>query len=113
MHELTLCDSLIEILAQERATRRFASVRRLRLEIGRFGCIDPEALAYAFDVSTRGTFLDGALLEIERPAGRAHCLDCGADVEVETRLDACPACGGERLSPTGGDEMRLIEMEVA
>lgn len=112
MHELTICENLIAMLAAERRKRGFHAVTRLRLEIGRLSCLDPEALRYAFDISVRDTFLHGATLEIERPGGRATCLDCGAAVEVDTRLDACPRCGGARLDPTGGDQMRLIEMEI-
>lgn len=112
MHELTICDNLIDMLAAERRKRRFTAVTRLKIEIGRLSCLDPEALRYAFDISVRDTFMHGATLEIERPRGRATCLDCGTAVEVDTRLDACPHCGGVRLDPAGGDQMRLIEMEI-
>lgn len=112
MHELTLCEALLDLLDEEQARRGFRSLRRLRLEIGRFGCIDPDALVYAFEVTTRNTWLDGATIEVDRPPGRARCLDCGDDVEVFDRLADCPRCGGPRLLPTGGDEMRLVEMEI-
>ncbi len=112
MHELTICDALFRMIAGERETRGFNRVRRVKLSIGRFSCLDPEALRYAFDISSRGTFLEKAMLEIEQPLGVAHCLDCGAEVRVEGRLSPCPKCGGERLDAVGGDEMQLIEMEV-
>jgi hydrogenase nickel incorporation protein HypA/HybF len=112
MHELTICESLFEMVEQEQKTRHFNRVRRVRLEIGRFSCLDPEALRYAFEIFSRETMLHGAVLDIDRPPGRASCLDCEADVEIDTRLSACPACGGTRLRPTCGDQMRFIEMEV-
>lgn len=112
MHELTICEALLERIAQERETRPFTHVKRVRLEIGRFSCLDPEALQYAFELLGRGTFLEDAALEIDRPRGRATCLDCGAEVEVDERQDDCPACGAGRLKATGGDGMRFIEMEV-
>jgi len=112
MHELTICEALLERIAQERETRPFTHVRRVRLEVGQFSCVDPEALRYAFEIMNRGTFLEQAILEIDRPRGRATCLDCGADVELDNRQDDCPACAGGRLKPTGGDGMRFIEMEV-
>jgi hydrogenase nickel incorporation protein HypA/HybF len=112
MHELTLCESLFKLAEHERATRHFSHVCRVRLEIGHFSCLDPEALRYAFEILSRGTFLEGATLDIDRPPGRATCLACGADVELDTRLSECPACGSTRLRPTGGNQMRFIEMEV-
>ncbi|MDR3535423.1 MAG: hydrogenase maturation nickel metallochaperone HypA [Acetobacteraceae bacterium] len=112
MHELTICESLFKMVEQEQQTRHFTKVCRVRLEIGRFSCLDPEALRYAFDILGRETMLEGAKLEIDQPPGDAICLDCGAAVAVDTRLSDCPACGGKRLRPTGGDQMRFIEMEV-
>ena len=112
MHELTLCEALLDLLDEEKAKRGFRALTRIKLEIGRFGCLDPDALVYAFEVTTRGGWLEGARIEVDRPPGRARCLDCGADVEVADRLADCPNCGGIRLLPTGGDEMRLVEMEI-
>ena len=114
MHELTICKSLLKLVEQEQATRHFARVHRLRVEIGHFSCLDPEALRYAFGILSRETLIiDGATLDIDQPPGRATCLDCGMDVELETRTSDCPSCGGSRLQPTGGDQMRFIEMEVS
>ena len=113
MHELTICDSLFRILAREREARGFDRVHRLKLAIGHFSCLDPESLRYAFDVTSRQTFAEGARLEIEQPPGEAVCQECGARVEVESRLAACPQCGSYGLAPIGGDEMQLVELEVA
>ena len=112
MHEMTICESIIGQLEDERIRRGFGIVKRLRLEIGMLSCLDPDALRYAFEISTRETFLDGMTLEIDRPPGDAKCLDCGAEVKVFNRLDACPACGGNHLDANGGTQMRLIEMEI-
>jgi hydrogenase nickel incorporation protein HypA/HybF len=45
--------------------------------------------------------------------GQALCFDCGEVVEIENRLDPCPACAGTRLMPQGGDDMRIKDLEVA
>jgi len=112
MHEMTICEQIIGQLEDERHRRGFAMVKRLRLEIGMLSCLDPDALRYAFEISTRETFLDGLVLEIDRPPGQAKCLDCGAETVVTSRLDTCPACGSSRLDAAGGAQMRLIEMEI-
>jgi hydrogenase nickel incorporation protein HypA/HybF len=112
MHEMTICEQIIGQLEDERHRRGFAVVKRLRLEIGVLSCLDPDALRYAFEISTRDTFMDGLVLEIDRPPGQAKCLDCGTDATISSRLDNCPACGGSRLDASGGAQMRLIEMEI-
>jgi hydrogenase nickel incorporation protein HypA/HybF len=113
MHEMALCESILLTLQDQARVHGFDTVRRVRLEIGRFACVEHAALRFGFDVVTRGSLAEGAALEIDALPGRAHCFDCGAAVEVEDRLAPCPACGGARLSPTGGDEMRIKDLEVA
>jgi len=112
MHELTVCEAILDILDEEKRVRRFSALRRLKLEIGRLSCVDADALVYAFEVTTRGSWLEGATIEVVRPPGLVKCLDCGADVEIEDRLADCPRCGGSRFEPIGGDQMRLVEMEI-
>jgi hydrogenase nickel incorporation protein HypA/HybF len=113
MHEVSICEQLLVLLAQEAGRHEVTRVLRLRLEIGRFSCLDPDALRFAFDALAPGTIAHGAVLQIDQPPGRATCLACGAEVPLASRLDACPECGGERLQPIGGEEMRLMEMEAA
>ncbi len=113
MHEMSLCEglrSLIEEQAQRHAVDRFS---RVRLEIGRFAGVEKEALAFAFDVVMRGSVAEGARLEMIDLPGRALCYDCMKEVEIAARLDPCPDCGGGKLMPQGGDEMRLKDLEIA
>ena len=113
MHELALARALIEQLAEEAERHAFERVLRVQLAIGALAHVDPDALAFGFDVAAKGTLADGALLEIERPEGAAHCLGCDADVAIRSRADLCPRCGGARLVITGGEDMTIREMEVA
>ena len=41
------------------------------------------------------------------------CYDCMKVVEIAHRLDPCPDCGGGKLMPQGGDEMRIKDLEAA
>jgi hydrogenase nickel incorporation protein HypA/HybF len=33
-------------------------------------------------------------------------------VTITSRLDACPHCGGFQLQPTGGTELRVVDLQV-
>jgi hydrogenase nickel incorporation protein HypA/HybF len=56
--------------------------------------------------------LDGANFEIEEPPGQAWCLGCSQTVTIAQRGDACPVCGGYQLQPSGGMELRVLDMQV-
>jgi len=112
MHEMALCEGILQVIEAAAAREGFDRVTRVRLEIGRFAGVEPEALRFGFDVVMRGSVAEGAALEIEEAPGRAWCFDCEAAVALGHRLSACPDCGGERLAPAGGDEMRIRDLEV-
>ncbi|GAH74778.1 unnamed protein product, partial [marine sediment metagenome] len=37
---------------------------------------------------------------------------CSESVEIKQRYEPCPSCGGYQLQVTGGEEMRVRELEV-
>ncbi|MEZ5841742.1 MAG: hydrogenase maturation nickel metallochaperone HypA [Hyphomicrobiales bacterium] len=112
MHEMSLAESMVEIIEAEAARQRFGRVKTVVLELGALGHVDPHAMTFCFAAVTRGTVAEGARLEIVAMPGTAWCMDCAKPVEVATRLDACPLCGGQALQVTGGTELRLRELEV-
>ena len=113
MHEMSLAEGIRDIVEDQARAHGFARVTVLRLEIGRFAGVEKPALAFAFDVVMRGSPAEGARLEMIDLPGRAMCYDCMTTVEIADRFDPCPLCGGGRLIPEGGDEMRIRDMEVA
>jgi hydrogenase nickel incorporation protein HypA/HybF len=112
MHELTLAQSIVALVAGEAARGRFARVRLVRLELGAFGCVEEDALRFCFGSAARGTPAEGAALDVVRLPGQAWCLDCHDTVALQERLSPCPLCGGERLQVTGGQDLRVRELEV-
>ncbi|ROR32530.1 hydrogenase maturation nickel metallochaperone HypA [Inmirania thermothiophila] len=112
MHEMALCESLLQLIEEQQRRHGFRRVRRVRLEVGRLAGVEVEALRFGFDVVTRGSVAEGAALEILEPPGRAWCMACEAEVEIAHRYDPCPRCGGYGLGVRGGDAMRVLDLEV-
>jgi hydrogenase nickel incorporation protein HypA/HybF len=112
MHEVALCHGMLELIRDQQQQRGFSRVKRVIVEIGVLGHVDPHALAFAFEVGSRDSVAAGAELEIREIGGKAWCMDCGTTVSIARRGDACPGCGGYTLIVAQGDEMRLKELEV-
>lgn len=112
MHEMSLCESVIRILESEAERQGFSRVKVVRLEIGRLSQVEPEAMRFCFEAVKRDTIAAEAALEILGPPGQAWCMDCSKAIEIARRYDPCPHCGGHRLQVTGGEEMRIKELEV-
>jgi hydrogenase nickel incorporation protein HypA/HybF len=112
MHEMSLCAGILQILEEQARTLGFRRVKTVWLEIGGLSGVEVEAMRFGFDVVMQGSLAEGAELEVVETPGEAWCLRCRKTVSVKQRFDACPACGAYPLQVTGGEEMRIRELEV-
>ncbi len=112
MHEMALAESVREIV-QDTATANGAKrVKTVRLEIGKLAQVELESMRFAFDVVKRGSLAEDAALEIVESDGTAWCMACSTAVLITQRGDACPHCGSYQLQVTGGDRMRVMDIEI-
>ncbi|NKX45971.1 hydrogenase maturation nickel metallochaperone HypA [Roseicyclus persicicus] len=112
MHEMSLCEGIREVLEAQARAHRVNRITRVRVEIGRFAGVEKPALDFAWGIVMRGSPAEDATLEMIDLPGRAMCFDCATEVEIDDRLAPCPHCGGGKLMPTGGDEMRIKDLEA-
>ena len=112
MHEMSLMESVLDIIEDSAASEGFSRVRRVRLEIGALSGVEPHALSFCFDAVMRNTLADGAGLEIVLTPGTAWCAACGKTVGISERIDPCPECGRFGLEVTGGTAMRVGTLDV-
>lgn len=113
MHEMSLAESVIQIV--EDCARREGAQRVLRvcLEIGDLAAVERESMRFCFDAVTRGGVADGAALDIVDTPGSAWCMDCSASIRIANLADDCPRCGSRKVQVTGGTEMKVREIELA
>jgi len=112
MHEMALCESVLGILEKHAQAQGFSRVKTVWLEIGALAGVEVEAMRFCFEAVTRHSLAENAELKIIETPGQAWCLECACQVEIHQRFDACPRCGGCQLQVTGGEEMRVRELEV-
>jgi hydrogenase nickel incorporation protein HypA/HybF len=113
MHELSLTQSLIDIVEDYAHREGFNCVNVLKLSFGRLSCIDPGALAFAFDIQSRGTKAEGARLEFDIRPAVLYCLSCERESLSGSFQPLCPRCGsGEVILAGGTEELKLLEMDV-
>ncbi len=112
MHEVALCEGVLEIIADEAKRQSFTRVRVVRVNIGSLSHVEPEAMRFCFDAVSRGTVAEAARFEVIEVPGEAWCMQCSTTVSIAQRFDPCPACGGYQLQVTAGDDLRVKELEV-
>jgi hydrogenase nickel incorporation protein HypA/HybF len=112
MHELSIAQSIVDIVTEHLPDEEGGKVRTVRLRLGAMAGVVPDSLEFCFGAITEGTRLAGAQLEIEHIPLRAHCTACGSDGEIEPTLFACSACGGTSLTVISGRELQVREIEM-
>lgn len=112
MHEMALCEGVLQALEEQAKIQHFARVHVVWLEIGVLASVEPEALRFNFDVVTQGTLAEGSRLEIVTVSAQAWCLPCGEKVSIRQYFDACPQCGSHQLQVVEGEELRIQQLEV-
>ena len=60
MHELSLCENIIDIIKTNAATQAFKKVNVVCLEVGTLSCVEPEALRFSFDAVSKNTLAQHA-----------------------------------------------------
>lgn len=112
MHEMSIAESLVDLIEDEARKEGFGRVKRISIKIGALGHVEPAALEFCFDAASRGTVAEGARLEMHLAPGAGWCPRCHSSVAIAQRYDLCPACGQSHVEMTTGDELRLTELEV-
>ncbi len=112
MHEMSLAEGVLQIIEDSAKTQNFSRVKTVWLEIGQLAGVEIEAMKFCFDAVVRDSIAENAKLEIIETPGQAWCLQCAGTVQVQALFDVCPRCGSPQLQVTGGNEMRVKELDV-
>jgi hydrogenase nickel incorporation protein HypA/HybF len=88
-------------------------IRGITMEIGQLRHMVPSALEFAFEAATQGTRAEGAAFEWKLIPLEVLCQVCETRYEPENEFWLCPQCGSPRGVPTRGDELNLVEVELA
>ena len=106
MHELALCDAMLKMVRDISREQALEGVRSITVRVGTLSGVVPRFLTDCWVAVT------DVRLRVETEAGRARCLDCGAEFVADVEDLSCPDCGGKKLMPLSGRDMTIQEIEA-
>ncbi len=113
MHELTLVQSVLDIVEDYRKKYKFKKVNSITLEFGSLTCVNEEALKFAFDTFSKGTIAEKSKLIFRIIPPQIYCNSCKKESTVKEDFSKCPICNSQDIILIKGtEELRLIEMDV-
>ena len=111
MHEMGIAMEVLRIAEEEARAAGAGRVLGLKLRVGRWSGVEPEALRFSLDALTEGTLLEGCRVELVSVEPEFACSDCGGRFRAEGHRDPCPVCSGAGVL-VAGDEFTLAQLEV-
>jgi hydrogenase nickel incorporation protein HypA/HybF len=112
MHEMSLAENVLQLIEDSARTQQFKRVRSVVLEIGKLSSVEPDAMRFCFEAVVAGSIAQGARLDIIETEGLGWCASCLCHVPLAACFEPCPLCGNYQISISGGDAMRVKELEV-
>tara|TARA_R110001583_G_scaffold177418_2_gene332520 strand:- start:22182 stop:22523 length:342 start_codon:yes stop_codon:yes gene_type:complete len=112
MHEMSLCEGILQIIEAEAEKQKFTEVKRVILDVGVLSGVEISALEFSFGIVMQGSVAEKAKLSINSIEAQAWCMQCAKTITVKQRYDPCDECGSYQLQVSSGDELKIKELEV-
>ena len=108
MHELSLSGAIVNTAVKHADGRR---VKLVSMRIGALRQVVPDTLEFYYDIDSKGTVCEGAVLSQEIVPARARCDACLAEWDLDLPLFLCEECGGAGR-PVTGEEFEVESIEI-
>jgi hydrogenase nickel incorporation protein HypA/HybF len=112
MHELAVCQALMEQVENIAQEEQADHVLAIHLAIGPLSGVEPRLLEQAFFIASAGSFAADAELVIESMPVQVSCKQCGQLTDALPGRLVCGSCGDWRTSLISGDELELRHVEL-
>jgi hydrogenase nickel incorporation protein HypA/HybF len=112
MHELSLAQSIIDLVHQHVAEGERSQVASVRMKVGTMAGVVVESLSFSFSALTAGSALERAQLQVESIPYRIQCRLCGALSENDWGSTTCGECASVETTIVSGTELQVVDIEL-
>jgi len=91
MHELSITQAILDTALRHAEQAHVKTIRALDLRVGALSGIVDESIRFYFEMVSRDTLAEGALLRIEVVPPHARCRACGAEYDFPFEADVAEA----------------------
>jgi len=113
MHEMSIAESIIDIVREEMSRRGIERLETINLVVGTMSAVVPQHLALCFEIVTKDTPLEGTALRIREVPLTYRCFGCNKEFIAEEMTFVCPDCGEGGLQLIAGRELAVESLEVS
>jgi len=112
MHELSIAESIVDIVHQYVAPERLHDVRTVSVKVGTFSGVVPDSLEFSYQAINAGTPLERSYLTLEIIPFMVQCRDCMRESVSENGVVLCPECSSSNTIILSGNELQVKDIEL-
>jgi hydrogenase nickel incorporation protein HypA/HybF len=112
MHELSITQSMLDLVLEQAEKAGAKEVGRVNLVIGEMTGVVDRAVKFYFGFLSKGTMAEGATLSFKGVPTKVRCRDCANEFEPGEFDWTCPQCKGNNIEIIGGRELFVESIEV-
>jgi hydrogenase nickel incorporation protein HypA/HybF len=112
VHELSLAESIVDIIHRSVPERELEEVRIVRMKVGTLSGVVADSLDFCFSAISAQTPLAQARLEIEQIPFSVLCNSCRRTFVNDIGYVVCPDCGSIETTVVSGRELQVTEIEL-
>ena len=113
MHEMSMAQSILDLVGEEAAKAGLSRVDEVRLRIGEMSGVVPDSLSFCWSLMSgveEAGPVRGAALTFDLIPVKARCRDCGRTFRVENYVFFCPGCGSGETVVLEGRDMTIASI---
>ncbi len=112
MHELSVTESILEISLRHAGQASAKRITNLYLVVGQLASIVDDSVQFYWDIVSKDTIADGAVLHFRRLPATLLCLECSHQYSPSGDGFSCPQCSSDHVKVVSGDEFFMEAIDV-
>jgi len=112
MHELSVTESILEISLRHASQANAKRITHLYLVIGQLASIVDDSVQFYWDIVSKDTIADGAILHFKRLPATLECQECKHRYTPGNNSFSCPSCSSDQVKVISGDEFYMEAIDI-
>jgi len=112
MHELSITQSMLDLVLEHAEKAEAKKVGKINLVIGEMTGVVEQCVQFYFPFLSKGTIVEGAALSCRMVPPKAQCRDCSETFELKEFDWTCPHCRSNTMEIIAGNELFVESIEV-
>jgi hydrogenase nickel incorporation protein HypA/HybF len=112
MHEMTITQSIMDIVLDTAKEKDAKKVTSVTLVVGSLSQVVPDCVAFYFEIMTKDTIAEGAEFIVKEVPATAECAKCGTVFEAEDMSLQCTKCGELFGKLISGRELSVESIDI-